>query len=107
MHTLQQENYNMDNIILNADESDSNLNNGLNNISNLLESYGKSINEQKEIVNQHLLLFDAVLESLERDRKKIKQLEEDVFYLDLYFNIALYLGSFIFLLFLLYGIFHK
>jgi hypothetical protein len=97
----------MDNIILNADESDSNLNNGLNNISNLLESYGKSINEQKEIVNQHLLLFDAVLESLERDRKKIKQLEEDVFYLDLYFNIALYLGSFIFLLFLLYGIFHK
>jgi hypothetical protein len=97
----------MDNIILNADESDSNLNNGLNNISNLLESYGKSINEQKEIVNQHLLLFDAVLESLERDRKKIKQLEEDVFYLDLYFNIALYLGSFIFLLFLLYGIFHR
>ena len=107
MHILQQENYNMDNIILNADESDSNLNNGLNNISNLLESYGKSINEQKEIVNQHLLLFDAVLESLERDRKKIKQLEEDVFYLDLYFNIALYLGSFIFLLFLLYGIFHR
>ena len=83
------------------------MNHDIENIAEILENHEKSIKHQKEITNNHLILFSKVLEDLQKESKKIKTIETELTYMTLYFEIAMYFSGFLALCYLIYNICNK